>query len=223
MAEQLLWGHNMNKICLYCKKEFEKPYFISLLEWKTRKYCSKECRIKSTKGKPSWNKGIKLPYRVWNKGKKCNYLMGNKFAKGNKPNKTSYKKGVHPSIDTEFKRGQWAKEKHPMWKGGITPLNAQIRYSESYKLWKKSVFARDDFTCQECGKVQGWDKKFKKHITIHAHHLKPFSLFPKLRFEVSNGRTLCVDCHIETDTYKLNQYNFKRVSEKMGVISATLA
>lgn len=27
------------------------------------------------------------------------------------------------------------------------------------------------------------------------------SNFPELRFELSNGRTLCVECHQKTDTY----------------------
>lgn len=32
-------------------------------------------------------------------------------------------------------------------------------------------------------------------------HIKPFAYYPDLRFELSNGRTLCIDCHKKTDTY----------------------
>ena len=41
-----------------------------------------------------------------------------------------------------------------------------------------------------------------------ANHDERWSDYPKLRFKVSNGRTLCVPCHKKTDTYKgkLNDY-----------------
>jgi 5-methylcytosine-specific restriction endonuclease McrA len=78
------------------------------------------------------------------------------------------------------------------WKGGITPINQKIRASERYKAWRKSVFERDGYTCVWCGQCGG---------TLHADHIKPFSTHKTLRFELSNGRTLCVDCHKMTDTF----------------------
>lgn len=58
--------------------------------------------------------------------------------------------------------------------------------------WRRQVFERDDFTCQICGQRGG---------RLQADHIKPYSAFPDLRFDLSNGRTLCVDCHRKTDTY----------------------
>ena len=79
-----------------------------------------------------------------------------------------------------------------LWKGGVTKKNDEIRRNVDYRIWRERVFNRDDYTCQECG---------KRGIYIQAHHIKPFAYFPELRFELSNGQTLCLSCHKNTDTY----------------------
>lgn len=68
----------------------------------------------------------------------------------------------------------------------------RIRKSKEYKLWRKAVFERDDYTCIWCGQRGGY---------LNADHIKPFALFPELRFAIDNGRTLCVDCHKKTGTW----------------------
>jgi len=73
------------------------------------------------------------------------------------------------------------------WKGGVTPENEKIRHSKEYKEWRISVFERDNYTCVNCGDDKGGN--------LNADHIKPFSLFPALRLDINNGRTLCVYCH----------------------------
>jgi len=83
-------------------------------------------------------------------------------------------------------------DKSHMWKGGITPINLAIRNQVEYRLWRESVFKRDNFTCVFCLKRGG---------VLNADHIKPFAYYPELRFAIDNGRTLCVPCHKTTDTY----------------------
>lgn len=78
-------------------------------------------------------------------------------------------------------------DKNPNWKGGITPEKHLPRGLFRYRSWRKAVFERDNYTCQTCGSKEN----------LNAHHIKPFKDFPELRFDVSNGLTLCVNCHKE--------------------------
>lgn len=89
-------------------------------------------------------------------------------------------------------RGTTAGINNSNWKGGITSKNHLVRNSFEYIHWRKAVFERDSFTCQFC-RIRGGQ--------LQADHIKPFAYFPELRFELSNGRTLCKSCHRKTDTY----------------------
>lgn len=84
-------------------------------------------------------------------------------------------------------------DKAPGWKGGVTPRNRLIRGTIELRLWREAVFARDNWTCQECG---------RRGDRLNAHHIKPFAEYPELRTSIDNGVTLCRVCHIEL--HKLN-------------------
>lgn len=53
-------------------------------------------------------------------------------------------------------------------------------------------------------------KKGKTGGNLEADHIKPYSLFPELRYEVDNGRTLCVDCHKKTPTWGKKILTYKK-------------
>jgi len=77
-------------------------------------------------------------------------------------------------------------EAHYNWRGGITPFRVAIYQSEEYKTWRKGVMARDGYACVSCG--------INDH-KLEADHVLPFAVFTELRFDLSNGRTLCRPCH----------------------------
>lgn len=55
--------------------------------------------------------------------------------------------------------------------------------------WRTAVFKRDRYTCQVCGTP--------KSGHLNAHHLDGWNWAHLLRFEVSNGITLCDSCHTD--------------------------
>jgi hypothetical protein len=129
---------------------------------------------------------------VCNLGKQ--HHLGYKHSYKARPNakgRTVWNKGK-PVLKTRGKN-------HWKWKGGITEINHKIKLSLEYKLWRKSVFERDNYTCQVC--------KYKSHTSINnksdiqVHHIKPFAYFPNLRLEITNGITLCISCHRKTETF----------------------
>lgn len=99
--------------------------------------------------------------------------------------------GKHHTEETRKKQSQPG-DKSPNWKGGVTPKNKLIRQSIEYRLWREAVFARDNWTCQNCG---------KREDALIPHHIKSFAKFPELRFAIDNGKTLCFGCHKLTENW----------------------
>ena len=123
-------------------------------------------------------------------GKKHSMETRKKISESHKGKKLSEE---HKKRISQAERGN----KHYNWKGGITKINLMIRNSREYKLWRIAIFERDNYTCVWCRARNGSGKA----IILHADHIKPFALYPELRFAIDNGRTLCKPCHKKTDTY----------------------
>lgn len=182
-----------NYICKNCEKEFisDKGY-----EGRTPQFCSIKCFGKSI--------SIEIPTKKCNQCEKNftpKYVQGRHFFCSNKcsaKNNGAKLKGV--------KRPQYSGAKSGGWRGGVTPINESLRKGTEYKEWRSKVFERDNYTCKECNMRGGRGKK----IILNADHIKPFAFYPELRFEISNGRTLCIDCHRKTDTYGSKAVKYKR-------------
>lgn len=138
-----------------------------------------------------FKKPINASRKRWSEAyKTCSNICKNVFWIG-KPSRhqgknkaPAWNKGIpNPNI-----RG----EKNNFWKGGITPIHQQIRTSAEYRDWRIKVLKRDNYTCVLCG---------NNGITLQVDHIKPFAYFPELRLVIDNGRTLCVPCHKNTETY----------------------
>ena len=150
------------------------------------------------KGNISWNKVPRIT-------KHC-LMCGQSFGvTGYRNNKAKYC-SMFCLGKSKLGRSPWNKgkkylaitgEKHFAWKGGITSKNHKIRTSLEYKLWRKSVFERDNYACIWCGN--------NKSGNLNADHIKPFAYYPELRFAIDNGRTLCVLCHKTTESYLRNK------------------
>lgn len=144
-----------------------------------------------------------LPYfvslkKVIGKSKYCSRKCSDKNQIKGFWNKGKKQTAEHRRKVGEYHRG----EKSIFWKGGISSINILIRNGLEYRLWREKVFERDNYTCQECR---------QRGIYLQADHIKPFAYFPKLRFELSNGRTLCRECHKKTDTFAQRARNLYEI------------
>lgn len=130
-------------------------------------------------------------------GQRIHHMLGKTFSQESRKKMSESHKGQHVSDETRKKLSEIRKgENSHFWKGGISQANRTERMNFmrtlEYKSWRKAVFERDEYTCQMCFVVGG---------ILNADHIKPYSLFPELRLDIDNGRTLCAPCHRTTDSY----------------------
>ncbi len=100
----------------------------------------------------------------------------------------------------EFIFKYFSGKNNPNWKGGISTLLQKIRLSDKYSEWRKSIYIRDNFTCQickkRCGKVEAHHIRRFSHI-IEDNNIKTFEAAMGCAeiWDISNGITLCKGCH----------------------------
>ena len=149
--------------------------------------CSKKHCGTFIKGVPSWNKGLKVSGMS---GKKQSEKQREIIRRRNIEDNPAKKSWVKEKM-RKAKLGLY-NELSNAWLGGRTPERKLLSQRPEYKDWRKKVFERDDYTCQECGKRGG---------DMEPHHIKEWCNYPELRLSVENGLTLCPVCHRKTDNF----------------------
>lgn len=91
-----------------------------------------------------------------------------------------------PACARQWKSERQRGDRSHRWQGGKTAEAILRRTSYRYDDWRKAVFTRDDYTCALCGERGG---------KLCVHHIYRFVLYPELAYEISNGITLCWECH----------------------------
>jgi hypothetical protein len=167
-------------VCKNCGTKFQRRKAD-----KFKQYCCENCKKEYRKQHADEFGGFKKGHKSYGAkpwlGKKMPEEMRIKISKS-LTNNPKVLKRARVFAETHSKENHWN------WKGGVTPVNHAIRNSHEYVVWRNKVYARDFWTCQDCGKKCNGK-------SIVAHHLKSFNDFPELRFIVSNGVTLCRSCH----------------------------
>jgi len=92
---------------------------------------------------------------------------------------------------------------------GFNIIKDKIRRLVEYNQWRLSVYKRDNFTCQNCGKNNvrlECHHKISLANIIYQFNLKDTidALSCKLLWDVDNGLTLCKPCHKITDSYGIH-------------------
>ena len=212
-------------ICKYCDKEFiDHKYNHS----RPRKYCSKECMNKAMVGV---KKEGKWSYHI------CEHC-GVEFERPKckkKPNKycsrqchfDAKKKKAAPEERTcvvcgkvykryRFERklkycSQECRRADGWGSKSNQPFPQDVRLHRFYDQWRKAVYKRDNYTCQECGYNRKAGANYGKRRCFHAHHIKSFAeiieeygidnltdaLECKELWSIDNGKTLCKSCHMK--------------------------
>lgn len=182
-------------LCEKCNSSYQRKWWPSYEKaGQTNKFkfcgyvCMRKARETNAIGKcRSCN--IEFSYKPYKPKIHCSKSCGSKSALIKSKNLNN---GVPWNKNTKGVMKAWNKgkayeairgENHHNWKGG---MGQRPQSTIEYKTWRNAIFQRDNYTCQMCEQYGG---------TLHADHIKRWAENEELRYEITNGRTLCVPCH----------------------------
>jgi len=193
------------------------------------KYCSHKCYVEHY-----WTKerreaqAIKSRKRILSKNPMENKenrkkVSLSKLGKKRKPFSKKCKENMSNAHKGE-KSWFWGKKgsQHPGWRGGLSSLNQLIRSNGLMDSWRRKIFERDNFTCQEC---KGNGRLVAHHIVtfitlLRKNHITTVKEAEKCDelWNLDNGITLCKKCHDPTiKREKLYEERYKEIIESFNV------
>lgn len=189
----------IKKICPTCKKEFSFALTGKGSKPRAQKFCSRACVKTDTRFKKGNTLKLGIKHSEETK-KKLSGLVKKKIAEGKhnfvKGHQFGFRKGLIP----------WNKGKDF---GSTEYLAKRISWLTLYRKWRISVKKKDGFKCTECGN--------KNNLNVDHYPISLAELIIKYKIKkpqeakkhrefwnIKNGRTLCVSCHKQTQTYGKN-------------------
>lgn len=95
--------------------------------------------------------------------------------------KPAWNSGITAKEDSRILSGA----DNPAWLGGRKTEN-ELQRTRFRQTVLPQVLKRDNYTCQICD---------TNGVYLHVDHIKRWSEYPELRFDINNCRTLCMACH----------------------------
>jgi len=116
--------------------------------------------------------------------------------------------------DTGICKKCYRGENSRIWKKSITTEdreNSKYRNKHPlHRIWRTSVFNRDNYTCQKCNQYGG---------SLCSHHIESYNKNKEKRYDIDNGITFCNECHISFHkSFGWFDNNLNQLSEYLGRI-----
>lgn len=183
-----------NRIAVNCER-CGKPLERRPSEIKKRVFCSKECafppHFSNCKGC-----GREFRYSPSDKQMFCSYACANNHEETSKRKSEGRRATLAtPEGRKMFDEAMKRRSQLPYYQKRATGRARDIEMGRGeYRKWRIGVLRRDNWTCQECGRRGG---------LLQAHHIKSWVDYPELRYEVSNGKSLCPQCHTDEHGFRV--------------------
>lgn len=187
------------RFCELCKKEFYRRQ-SGIKRKDGKSFCSRECHYKAR----AVGLSIRVVIKPYNKQSKplrrvevvCKTCQKKVLIIPAKKERTKYCSKI---CYTNHKRLLVRGKDNPAYKDGSSLTHRSHRGADWERI-RKTIYERDNYTCQECGArcIGKRDaKKGNTHLVIQCHHKKKYRISKNNSQE--NLITLCLKCHLKIE------------------------